>query len=223
MHIETLPVHIAGDSFFTTNCYVVSSSEDSPCVVVIDPGDEPARILKKIGERKLEAILLTHGHYDHIGGVKELVDQTKAKVYCHVDDALLIHQFYDAIKEGYTHFAQRKNLEKPRSDTQAPSIDVELNDADVLNVCGVKLQVIHTPGHTQGCVCYYHEDEAVLFSGDTLFKGTCGRTDFVGSSPELMHLSLQRLALLAPDTLVLPGHDATTTIGAEKGRGLAAC
>lgn len=222
MNIEIVPVKIAGDPFFTTNCYIVSATSQSDCVVVIDPGDEPDLVLQRVGNRTIGAIVVTHGHFDHIGGVAKLAEMSDAPFYAHQDDASWIEESYEAIKEGYMKFAKRKNLGTPTADTEAPRVEFSLTDGKVLDICGVSLQVLHTPGHSRGSICLYNAEDAVLFSGDTLFWGTCGRTDFVGGSPEFMHDSLQRLSLLPPETRVYPGHNELTSIGAELNRGLKA-
>ena len=225
MHIETIPVKIGGDPFFTTNCYLVSATPESDCVIVIDPGDEPELILEHIGSRSPAAILLTHGHFDHIGGVAGLAEATGAPSHVQEKDAYWIEEHFDEIRNGYANFAQRMNARKkdaqaPVLSEEVPRIDYALLGGNTVEFCGLSFLVLPTPGHTPGSICLYNAEDGILFSGDTLFKGTCGRTDFMGGDPASMHDSLALLAKLPPETVVYPGHDATTTIGAEINRGL---
>ena len=213
MNIKTIAVKVGGDPFFTSNCYLVSASPASAFVVVIDPGDEPELILAHIGDRTVLAIILTHGHYDHIGAVARVAQATGAKIYAHEGDAVWIDERYDIIK-SYSKLGEGA----PQSG--APHVDSYLHDGEELVLGEVQFTVLHTPGHSQGSVCLYQAEEGVLFSGDTLFKFTCGRTDLPGGSPMSMHESLARLATLPPQTVVYAGHEDTTTIGAELKRGL---
>ncbi|MDR0501065.1 MAG: MBL fold metallo-hydrolase [Coriobacteriales bacterium] len=208
MNIQTLPLQIGRDLSFTTNCYIVSATKNATEVVVIDPADKVEQILAAIRNRKVAAILLTHRHDDHTGAAGELVAATKALVYAHEQDRQAIEQ-----PQGrypfYSH--ERRN---------PPKVSKLLAEGDIVCAAGLNLKVLHTPGHSAGSICFYSDVEKILFSGDTLFCGTCGRTDFASGSPAAMHDSLQRLSKLPPDTKVLPGHDSATTIGAELNRGL---
>jgi glyoxylase-like metal-dependent hydrolase (beta-lactamase superfamily II) len=226
MDIDTVEIKIAGNAAFLTNCYVISKNQSADSVVVIDPGDEADVILQAIGQRKLEAIILTHGHYDHIGAVADLVTETEANVYAHHLDADSIRKDYEGIKKGFFGFSREKDnqaeLDPDDATNPEPPVSFELHDGDIIRSADLNLEVLHTPGHTPGCICLYSLEDKALFSGDTLFYGTCGRTDFVGGSPQSMHDSLARLSKLPADTLVYPGHGPSTTIGREITRGLTA-
>ena len=184
LNYTTLPV-----GYLQTNCYIIFADEG--CLVV-DPGDEPKTILSAIGDRPLTAILLTHGHFDHVGAVEELVAQTSCRVFlCEADLALP-----RSMTSGVLYY----------TDTYA--------GGDTLNLAGIPFSVLHTPGHTPGSVCLCFED--VMFSGDTLFAGSIGRTDFPGSDPKQMLQSLKRLAALERNYTVCPGHGEATTLMQEK-------
>ena len=196
IRIQTIPV---GE--LQANCYVLSldGREDA---IVIDPGAEEPAIRLALGERKIAAILLTHGHYDHIGAVAAL-RAGGAPVYIGAQDAQnLVNPLYSlaAMFGG------------------APSqgaADFLLEDNETLTLAGIRLRVLHTPGHTKGGCCFL-TDEGQLFSGDTLFRRGWGRTDFPGGSEMEMAASLERLRALSPETRVYPGHGAPTTIGEER-------
>ena len=175
---------------YQTNIYILSNDTEA---VVIDPGYEPDIILDALEGKELKAILLTHGHFDHVGAVKELVAETGCKVYIHAAD-LSLPPMITAGQLYYTHtYAE--------GDTVSP-------------IEGAALHVLHTPGHTPGSVCLLLGDQ--MFSGDTLFEGSCGRMDLPGGDQLQMHQSLNRLVSLQADYHIHPGHGGSTTLAAEK-------
>lgn len=188
-----------------TNCYIVS--EGDSCVVV-DPGDEYERIIEALGKRIPSHILITHGHVDHVSAVGKLQE--------HYPQVKVVVSELDADSALHANVEGRDVPIYQGVSTPPSRIDVLVSDGDTVD-CGEGLvfEVIHTPGHTPGCVCYHLADRHVLLSGDTLFAGAVGRTDFKGGSPQAMRESLRRLCVLPPDTKVLPGHSASTTIGDE--------
>ena len=178
---------------YFVNCYLIHEENSSTCIA-IDPGGNANKVMAFLEEKglKLEAILLTHGHFDHVGAVKELYELTQCKVYLHTDDLLLPENF-TAGPLFYTH---------------------EYGEGDTLELAGLTIKVMHTPGHTEGSVCLLVDD--VIFSGDTLFSHSCGRTDLPGGNPEALNRSLARLKALEGDYKVLPGHSRATTLAVER-------
>ena len=188
-----------------TNCYLVWDNISKEAVV-IDPADEVERIVSWIEKEDLElkAILLTHGHFDHVFAVDELREKYGVKAY--------IHELEQEVLADTT-----KNCAYMIDETLSMKADVLVKDNEELEFGSLKLKVIHTPGHTHGGVCYYFEDADTLFSGDTLFCRTVGRDDLPTGSREALYRSIkERLLVLPEQVIVFPGHRGPTTIGAEK-------
>ena len=183
------------------NCYII---EEEGEVLIIDPGDDAEELLEKIAGKKLKYIALTHGHWDHIGAVSTLAANTGAPVACSALDVDLV--------ENCDNEHVKSKLDG------MPKVDIELSDGDNLKLGNLVFDVIATPGHTPGSVCYYNEQDRVLFSGDTLFQGgRHGRCDFEGGSLDDMISSLKnKLNLLPDETIIYPGHEASSTMKKER-------
>ena len=189
-----------------TNCYL-AMNRDTRELLIVDPAGEAVRIVRRIDEMEAvpAAILLTHGHFDHIGAVKELKERYHIPAYIHTADRELMQ---DEQLNGSLMLIGRGI---------SASADRVLTDGEKVSLAGFDIQVIHTPGHTAGGACYYIEDEKTLFSGDTLFCCSVGRTDLpTGSMAKLRASIHEKLFVLPEDVKVYPGHDVTTSIGYEK-------
>lgn len=190
----------------STNCYITGADESSECVV-IDPGDNASDIIYEAGKagRSIVAVLLTHGHFDHISGLEDIKKNNQS----------VIVYAYEAEKEMLRNLSL--NLTKGTGKPLEVNADIYNKDGDILSVAGLKFEVLYTPGHTSGSVCYYVESEKVLFSGDTLFEMSVGRTDFpTGSGSAIVKSVKERLYVLPDDVKVYPGHGNETSIGYEK-------
>lgn len=173
---------------------------------MVDPGDQAQLIEKQIEKTgaKPVAILLTHGHFDHAGAAEELADKYQISIYAHE--------------------AERETLEDPGLNLcgmigahKVYHADIFVKDEEVLNLAGFSIRVFFTPGHTIGGCCYYIADEKILFSGDTLFQESVGRTDFPrGSASDLIRAIREKLMPLPDDVTVYTGHDESTLIGYER-------
>ena len=189
-----------------TNCYIILD-EQSKEAMVIDPAGDVDRIVEMINilEGKLKYIYLTHCHGDHIAGVNELRNRCGGKVLIHREDT-----------EGLNNpeINLTPYIGMPEIELEA---DSRIDDNDLIHLGDLELKVIHTPGHTRGGTSLYCEKENCLFSGDTLFRGTWGRTDLPTSSIEdIMDSIINKLMKLPDDTIVYPGHGLSTKIGDEK-------
>ena len=196
MNIETLPL-----GSYQTNCYIVWAEGATRCAV-IDPGFEPETVLAHLEKRglTLDAVLLTHGHFDHVGAVEALVKATGCQIWIHQAD-----------------YTQKHN---PINNRLYPIHDKDFceisfcEEGETILAGGLNFSVMETPGHTYGSVCYLCED--AMFCGDTLFAGSCGRTDLPGGSRRVMTETLQRLSEIPMDYRIFPGHGGSSTLAREQ-------
>jgi len=198
MNYEVIPV-----GPYEANCSVLW--DDPAQAWIVDPGADSEKILGFMAKRGLKAgiVVLTHGHFDHISALGEVLAKFPVPVVMHRDDADFAFSSFNAMP--------------PYRPTRRPaSLVTDKQDGDMLACGGLTAKIIHTPGHTPGGWCLYFEDGKLLVAGDTLFAGSVGRTDLPGGSGDLLEASLKRLKALPDETRVVCGHGPQTTIGAEK-------
>ena len=197
MEIETI---IVGP--LQVNCYVVYD-EHSLDAVVIDPGDQPEKVLKLAKSKglRISSIICTHGHFDHTGGIYTIREKTGAKILLHIDELPV-----------YTR-AESQGAIWGFNIVQPPHPDQFVKDGDEISAGSLMLRVIHTPGHSPGGICL--ATEGIVFTGDTVFAGSIGRTDFPGGSIEALKVSFKKILAFPPETILYPGHGNWTTVSDE--------
>ena len=191
---------------YQTNCYILSVGEQA---IIVDPGDEAHKVIQYLETNGLkpEAIFITHGHLDHIGALQEVQKKYKLPIYTHEDEK----EFFTDARYNFSH-----NSSNPIEFDELSAFKF-LSDDGVIEILDHKINVFHVPGHSPGSLAFYFKDADIVLTGDALFKGSIGRTDFPNCSHEQLIKSIENKLFTLPDaTVVYPGHGAATTIGDEK-------
>ncbi|MGI5869787.1 MAG: MBL fold metallo-hydrolase [Kiritimatiellia bacterium] len=197
-------VHVIETGAFAANCHLIWA--DPGQTLVVDPGADAEMIERALAARGLTpcGYLLTHGHLDHISAIATLAGRLPAPIHLSAEDAAWAFSPINAIPPYAPVLAP------------PPGLDTDLHDGRVIDAGPLRARVVRTPGHTPGCVCFAFDDEKTLVSGDTLFRGSIGRTDLPGGSIARIRESLAKLMRFDDDVNVLPGHGPATSIGAER-------
>jgi glyoxylase-like metal-dependent hydrolase (beta-lactamase superfamily II) len=186
-----------------TNAYIVADEETKQAIIV-DPGDEPDRILDEVksDNLKAESVICTHAHFDHIGATGDIKKETGARIFLHKSDL----ETYDLAKDQASFWGYSMD--------ELPQPDDFIDEGDEVKVGNLCFKVMHTPGHSKGGICLY--GEGVIITGDTIFQGSVGRTDFPGGSIEELKKSFRRIIGLPEETKIYCGHGPETTVGNER-------
>ena len=199
-------IYCINTGMMDNNSWLVENT-DSHEAFLVDASFHPSEIIRQIKDSGviLKAVLLTHSHYDHILSVNDIREEFGITVYAGAEEK-------DLLEDSSLNLSYKSGRIKMEI-----SADEYVQDGDEINICGINIKVIHTPGHTKGGICWYIPGEGLLFSGDTLFCNTHGRTDLPTGDPgEIKDSLINKLFILPPDTKVYPGHGEITSIGSEK-------